>query len=129
MWWNGIHEGLKIPCSYGLVGSSPTIGTNTFMSKKFTRKIEDFTCENCGQLNLGNGYTNHCRYCLFSKHVDINPGDRASNCRGLMEPIAVSRKNGEYIINHRCLKCKFEKNNKIAPDDNFELILKIAAQN
>lgn len=97
------------------------------MSKKFTRKIEDFTCENCGQRNSGNGYTNHCRYCLFSKHVDVNPGDRQSNCGGLMKPVGVDQKSGEYIITHQCLKCGFKKNNKVAKDDNFEMILKIAA--
>ena len=26
-WWNGRHEGLKIPCPQGRVGSSPTRGT------------------------------------------------------------------------------------------------------
>jgi hypothetical protein len=26
-WWNGIHEGLKIPCLHGLTGSSPVSGT------------------------------------------------------------------------------------------------------
>lgn len=26
-WWNGIHEGLKIPCPQGLVGSNPTSPT------------------------------------------------------------------------------------------------------
>ncbi len=28
-WWNGRHKGLKIPCSYERVGSSPT-STTTF---------------------------------------------------------------------------------------------------
>ncbi len=27
-WWNGRHEGLKIPCPQGRVGSSPTRSTN-----------------------------------------------------------------------------------------------------
>lgn len=26
-WWNGIHEGLKIPWEQSLVGSNPTPGT------------------------------------------------------------------------------------------------------
>ena len=28
-WWNGRHEGLKIPCPQGRVGSSPTRGTTS----------------------------------------------------------------------------------------------------
>ena len=27
IWWNGIHEGLKIPSSSGGAGSSPAMGT------------------------------------------------------------------------------------------------------
>ena len=55
--------------------------------KKFQRTIEDFTCEQCNFAVKGNGYTNHCPKCLWSKHVDVNPGDRAATCGGLMEPI------------------------------------------
>ncbi|WP_265181671.1 RNHCP domain-containing protein [Geomicrobium sp. JCM 19055] len=37
---------------------------------------------------LENGsYRNHCPSCLYSKHVDVIPGDRASTCHSLMEPI------------------------------------------
>ncbi len=97
------------------------------MTKRFQRNIEDFICANCGAKNHGDGYTNHCRFCLYSKHVDINPGDRAAQCGGQMEPVAVQIKSGEYIITHRCIKCGYEKNNKAAKDDNFEILLKIAA--
>jgi rubrerythrin len=93
---------------------------------KFTRKIEDFVCENCGKMTKGTGYTNHCPKCLFSKHVDINPGDRLGTCGGLMEPVSIEIKRDEYIIIHKCQKCGFIKNNKSAPDDNFEKILKIS---
>lgn len=96
------------------------------MSLKFQRNIEDFKCENCGNEVIGNGYTNHCPRCLYSKHVDINPGDRASSCGGLMEPINIERKNGEERIIHKCKKCGFEKANKIQKDDNFDLIVEIS---
>ena len=55
----------------------------------FIRKIENFTCNNCGTFVVGDGYTNHCPNCLFSKHVDTSPGDRKSSCKGLMEPIGI----------------------------------------
>ncbi|MEM8777365.1 MAG: RNHCP domain-containing protein [Cyanobacteria bacterium P01_G01_bin.49] len=97
------------------------------MSKKFQRKQENFNCENCGYFVRGNGYTNHCPQCLWSKHVDLNPGDRQSRCRGMMEPIRVEFKKGNYLIVHRCLSCGFEKRNKTARDDNFDLLVILAA--
>ncbi|GAC1412855.1 MAG: hypothetical protein NVSMB66_3190 [Candidatus Doudnabacteria bacterium] len=95
------------------------------MLKKFQRKVEDFICENCGKKVIGNGYTNHCPECLYSKHVDINPGDRLNLCGGLMKPVSVTLKNGEYVIIHRCIVCGFEKNNKTSSADNFNKILEI----
>ena len=94
--------------------------------KKFNRNIENFTCENCGTMVQGNGYTNHCPNCLYSKHVDINPGDRLADCGGLMEPISLEMKNGEYTIIHRCTKCGHTRRNKTSENDNFEAILKLS---
>jgi hypothetical protein len=97
------------------------------MTLKFIRKIEDFVCGNCGLSIKGDGFTNHCPHCLWSKHVDINPGDRASNCQGLMQPARIEKGSGnkEYIIVHQCVKCGYEKRNKTSKKDNFEEILKI----
>ncbi|HOP01724.1 MAG TPA: RNHCP domain-containing protein [Flexilinea sp.] len=95
------------------------------MSATFIRRQEDFICEHCGKKVKGNGYTNHCPYCLYSKHVDINPGDRASACGGLMEPIRAELRKNEVILTHRCLKCGCLKVNKTAPEDNFDEILRI----
>ena len=92
-------------------------------SKKFKRTKEDFVCGNCQEKIIGNGYTNHCPHCLWSKHVDVNPGDRLSSCQVLMEPINIELKQGNYLILHRCLICGHEKINKTAEDDNFETIL------
>lgn len=94
--------------------------------KKFNRRIENFTCEHCGTVVSGNGYTNHCPQCLWSKHVDINPGDREANCGGLMEPISLELKNGDYILTQRCQKCGHIRKNKTSPEDNFEEILKLS---
>ena len=95
---------------------------------KFQRKIEDFICEHCGHTVIGTGFTNHCPACLWSKHVDVNPGDRAESCGGLMEPIAVAQKKGGYRIQFRCVKCKAERWNKAAPEDDFEMLLQVARQ-
>jgi len=95
------------------------------MPKKFQRMTEDFTCGHCGAEVRGNGYTNHCPKCLWSRHVDVNPGDRAETCGGMMEPVAYERKGKEIVIVHRCVACGAERRVKSADDDNFENILKL----
>ena len=99
------------------------------MEKKFQRKIEDFVCENCGISVKGNGYTNHCPNCLWSKHVDTNPGDRNSLCGGLMKPIKVEKKSEKYNMVHECVKCGKVIKNKTSPEDNFEKILSVTEEN
>jgi hypothetical protein len=94
-------------------------------NKTFIKNKEDFVCENCGEENTGDGYTNHCKSCLYSKHVDINPGDRASKCGGLMEPLEVEKKGEEYIITHQCLECGHEKKNKSSLGDDKEEIVEL----
>ena len=91
-------------------------------TKKFQRAKEDFTCGKCGFFVRGNGYTNHCTHCLWSKHVDVNPGDRMALCGGMMEPISVETKSGEWIILHRCTVCRAEKKNKASKDDAFDAL-------
>jgi hypothetical protein len=95
-------------------------------TKKFTKHIEDFKCQHCGFEVIGNGYTNHCPKCLWSKHVDINPGDRSCKCNGMMKPISVESKRGEWIIVHQCMKCGIIKKNKASRFDDFAQILHIA---
>jgi hypothetical protein len=87
------------------------------MPKKFSRNKEDFKCKHCGYIAKGTGYTNHCPKCLWSMHVDINPGDRKEKCRGMMEPIKIEYKRGEYILIHRCLKCHAIRKNTASPND------------
>ncbi|MDD3498629.1 MAG: RNHCP domain-containing protein, partial [Candidatus Moranbacteria bacterium] len=66
--------------------------------------------------------------CLWSRHVDINPGDRLSECGGMMEPIGIDQKKGNYIILHKCIKCGYEKRNRTAEGDDFDAILKVAGE-
>jgi hypothetical protein len=45
-------------------------------------------------------------------------------CGCKMEPIGTfERPNGEYVLVHRCLGCGFERFNRIAADDDFDLVL------
>ncbi len=94
--------------------------------KKFVRTKEDFVCSVCGLTVLGNGYTDHCPKCLFSKHVDINPGDRQAGCGGLMEPIDACQEKREWKIQYVCQKCGYKRKNKTAPEDDFTKIIKLS---
>lgn len=92
----------------------------------FIRKIENFVCENCGEQVVGNGYTNHCPKCLWSKHVDLEPGDRASNCSGMMAPIGTTENGGEWSVLQKCQKCGKIHKNKISNSDNFEILVNLS---
>lgn len=75
----------------------------------------------------GSEHRNHCPNCLGSLHVDIKPGDRASDCGGIMEPIAVwVRRDGEWAIVHRCKRCGTLSSNRVAADDNPMKLMSIA---
>lgn len=99
------------------------------MAKTFIKKIEDFTCEHCGVSVKGTGYTNHCPQCLWSKHVDIFPGDRAALCKGQMKPITLEMEKDGFVITHKCVLCGHEKRNKVQKGDVLDqLIASIAKQ-
>lgn len=96
--------------------------------KQFVKRDEEFECENCHKKVSKLSYTSrdHCPYCLCSKHVDILPGDREENCKGLLKPIQVEldSKKG-YVIVYKCTKCGKIRRNKAADDDNMDLIIKL----
>ena len=92
---------------------------------------DSFTCKVCGRLctpqNAGSDHRNHCPNCLSSLHVDLEPGDRASDCGGIMDPVAVwVRKGGEWAIIHRCRRCGALSSNRVAADDNPMKLMSIA---
>ncbi|MBE5818347.1 MAG: RNHCP domain-containing protein [Clostridiales bacterium] len=92
---------------------------------------ETFVCKVCGMTvepeGAGSDHRNHCPNCLSSIHVDEEPGDRESECHGVMEPIAVwVRKNGEWAIIHRCKVCGKLSSNRVAADDNPVKLMSIA---
>ena len=100
-------------------------------NKRFTKIDENFTCIHCGYEVKPLGYTcrNHCPKCLWSVHLDENPGDRQSDCGGELEPIAAETDTRHgYNIVHRCVKCGAVKKNKTAheaavqPDDIKKII-------
>ncbi len=92
-----------------------------------------FQCVHCmqpvGNEAYGTEHRNHCPWCLWSRHVDNRPGDRAADCDGAMEPIAVwVRQGGEWAIIHRCRTCGVLHSNRIAGDDNELMLASVAVR-
>lgn len=93
------------------------------------RRFEPFSCGKCEEpvLPLASGTRNHCNHCLTSAHMDADePGDRLSECKGLMEPIGLELRHGVYVILHRCVDCGHERTNKSVKDDNVQAIMALA---
>lgn len=93
-------------------------------------KDECFICEHCNNEVQKLNYTarDHCPYCLYSKHVDINPGDRANECKGLLEPIGIEKFKNSYKIIYKCQKCNQTHKNIVANDDDMNLIISLSVQ-
>lgn len=96
--------------------------------KRFNMIDEGFTCEQCGKNVTKLEYTarDHCPYCLYSKHVDINPGDRLNECKGLLRPIDIEKYKDTYKIIYKCNKCGETHKNIMAKDDNIDLIIELS---
>ena len=90
---------------------------------------ENFICENCGQEvpKLEYSARDHCPYCLYSKHVDINPGDRANSCKGLLKPVDIEKFKDTYKIIYTCEKCGESHKNVMAIDDDMNEIIRISS--
>lgn len=96
--------------------------------KKFNMIDEEFICENCHKKIEKLDYTarDHCNYCLYSKHLDINPGDRSNPCQGMLKPIGIEKYKNTYKIIYKCLKCGELHKNIMASDDDFDTIIKLS---
>ncbi len=101
------------------------------MRKNPIKINESFKCVRCKmdvKKHPGGSCRNHCPFCLYSLHVDLNvPGDRLSECRGQMKPIGIqlNKKKGTRII-HMCQECGLKTVNTSAPDDNWDLICELS---
>ena len=94
--------------------------------KRFSKNDSGFVCEHCGREVGALGYSsrNHCPFCLWSLHLDENPGDRAADCGAGMRPVSAepNAKKG-YIITHKCEKCGAIRRCRAAADDDISLII------
>ena len=98
--------------------------------KRFNMIDEEFICSHCNKKVEKLNYTarDHCPYCLYSKHVDINPGDRKNNCKGLLKPIEIEKFKSTYKIVYKCEKCGTIHKNIMAQDDNVDKIIELSVK-
>jgi Zn finger protein HypA/HybF involved in hydrogenase expression len=98
--------------------------------KRFNMLDETFICDNCHTKVTKLNYTarDHCPHCLYSKHVDILPGDRSNLCQGLLKPIGIEKYRDTYKIIYECEKCHEHHKNIMANDDNMDLIIELSRQ-
>ena len=96
--------------------------------KKFNMIDESFVCEKCKKEIKPLKYSarDHCNFCLYSKHVDILPGDRSNDCKGLLKPIGIEKFKDTYKIIYKCEKCNQMHKNIMAKDDNYDLIIELS---
>ena len=92
-----------------------------------------FTCAQCRAVvpldAVGTRHRNHCPQCLWSRHLDNTPGDRAAECGSRMEPLCIAvRGDGEWLIVHRCTGCGELHLNRTAGDDNPLLLVRLAVR-
>ncbi|MGQ4537047.1 RNHCP domain-containing protein [Dermabacteraceae bacterium P7074] len=98
-----------------------------------TRKVENcsFACQVCGsQIRpIARGtIRDHCTKCLHSLHVDVMPGDRASDCGGVLVPTGTDYKAKKgIIIIYRCKECGETRRNRAATDDDLSAIMELQA--
>ena len=102
----------------------------------------DFKCAHCHGLVSsahqlsGVHNRNHCPYCLWSCHLDLfAAGDRLSACKGEMKPTGLTMKmgrnkyglesRGELMLIHECVECKSVSINRIAADDDAEMVMTV----
>ena len=96
--------------------------------KRFNELDEEFICEQCNKKIGKLIYTSrdHCPYCLYSKHVDVNPGDRLNMCKGLLKPIGIEKYKDSYKIVYKCNKCGQIHKNIMARDDDMNKIIEVS---
>lgn len=96
--------------------------------------MNSFICGHCKKEITTSGYIgthqrNHCPFCLYSKHVDEEKGDRKAICHGMMLPVGLTFKKegegkvGELMLVHQCEHCGKISINRLAGDDGAEEIM------
>jgi hypothetical protein len=113
----------------------------TAMKYRFDIVLSDFRCKHCRQfvstnpMLSGVNNRNHCPYCLHSRHMDLyEAGDRLSACKAEMRPVGLTikrtnkkygKQQGELMLIHLCVDCGSISANRLAADDDAEILLAI----
>ncbi len=92
---------------------------------------ESFQCCVCKRQVSEGGIQirDHCSFCLHGLHLDIIPGDRASDCKGLLIPQHVETSNAQTWIYYSCKKCEHSFRVRSHPDDDILSFLSIKNHN
>jgi DNA-directed RNA polymerase subunit RPC12/RpoP len=103
---------------------------------RFSKKNDGFVCCHChAQVPPASATCrDHCPHCLWSLHVDVNPGDRASSCGGFLRPVGYHRhgKKG-WMIDYVCTRCGMKRVNRflesdVAQPDGFDALLALTPE-
>ena len=129
---NGAGQGLALSSVEGYALRPMALVKTKAIDAELETRLCVFVCENCGMKvpELKGGYRDHCPNCLWSIHLDDEkPGDRASECHGMMMPIGLRHnpKKG-WQIQYECAQCGVIKVNKSAQDDNWTEMIELSQQ-
>ena len=58
--------------------------------------------------------------------MDVEPGDRAERCGGMMEPILLEGSTPSYRIVHKCMKCGLTRRVDVAANDDADAIVALS---
>ncbi len=102
-----------------------------------TKENRPFQCIRCGSEvgpSTDGSYRNHCPFCLYSLHIDLDPGDRQSLCRGLMQPVGLRQRRSKHLqLVHRCNRCGHVKANRVVEighqPDSIDVMVSLPADN
>ena len=87
-----------------------------------------FQCHHCNAIvpKGGKMIRDHCCFCLRGLHLDIVPGDRASTCKGVLEPTHFEYHGDTIWIHYICSRCQKNWRVRAHPDDNIPKSLSIS---
>jgi DNA-directed RNA polymerase subunit RPC12/RpoP len=97
------------------------------------RRDEGFTCAHCRAdvVPLGVTDRDHCPRCLRSLHVDVVPGDRASACGGILDPVGAELVGGNVTLRYQCRRCGHRHRVKAIREgrdpDDWSLVIAVTA--
>jgi len=139
---NNVDENFEKLGTRKRFGNEDRVGFQKEKHGRIMVDTQDFKCKQCGgyvnadRMLSGVNNRNHCPFCLWSLHVDQNtPGDRKAQCKSRMHPLGLTvkhtlkrygmEKGGELMMVHCCNGCGKFSINRIAADDDPQVIYQL----